>query len=99
MKQDILCIKCAEERRGLFPTDNPFPGEHIKFVFGTAKIECLCDGCVKYKEIHTGERCCAFSLWTDFGGVPYHQWERNFINPENGKEPKDQIQGISNTSE
>jgi hypothetical protein len=79
MKRDILCNKCAKDRREQYPTDTPYPEEHIKFVHGTARGDMLCDGCTYRTEIKKGEECCAFSSWADYGGIPYNEWEHEFI--------------------
>jgi hypothetical protein len=79
MKREILCKKCEAERRKLFPTESPYPGEHIKFVKGIAKSEMVCDGCVILTEIHKGDEICAFSIWADYGGIAYHAWEFEFL--------------------
>lgn len=82
MKQDILCTRCAKDRRKQFPDDNPYPGEHIKFVKGIAKKDMLCDGCATKTPIKKGEPCIAASIWADYGGVPYYEWEDKFINKQ-----------------
>ena len=83
MKQDILCMDCAKERRELHKTDNPYPGEHIKFVLGEARKDMLCDGCVTERPIVKGEEVCAYSSWADYGGIPYYKWETQFIKLNN----------------
>ena len=77
MKRQILCPKCTDDTRKRFPTDNPYPGEHIKFVRGTAKLEFKCDHCDK--KIVPGEEATAYSVWADHGRQPYHEWENDFI--------------------
>ena len=79
MKREIICEKCEVKKRKLFPNENPYPGEHIKFVKGKAEKELICDGCTDYNPIHKGENCCAVSIWADYGGIPYYQWESQFI--------------------
>jgi hypothetical protein len=79
MKQEILCKECALKIRERFPTNNPFPGEHIMFVKGVAKTDMKCDGCHELKELKTGEEVYAFSLWTDYEGIPYYPWENKYI--------------------
>ncbi len=82
MKQDILCPDCAKERRELHKTDNPYPGEHIKFMKGIAKKDMLCDGCAVKTPIKKGDPCVAYSSWADYGCIPYYQWESEFITPQ-----------------
>ena len=78
MTQQILCIpKCRDEVRALFPTDDPYPGEHVKFLDGTALKNFICDSC--NVRINLGDKCCAHSIWADHARVPYYPWEENFI--------------------
>ena len=77
MKREILCPICRANRRKLFPTDNPYPEEHIRFVDGIAKIGMLCDSCII--TISPGDECTAFSGWADYGGIPYYEWEPEYI--------------------
>jgi hypothetical protein len=77
MKQEILCPACATEIRRTFPTDNPSPGEHIKFVSGNVAYRAMCDCCCDF--IEQGSPCTAFSSWADYGGIPYYPWEHEFI--------------------
>ena len=80
MKQEILCEDCAKRTRERFPTNNPYPGEYVKFVDGTAKKACLCDGCPTRRPIAEGEPCTAFSIWAEHGRIPYYPWEQEFLN-------------------
>jgi hypothetical protein len=80
MKQEILCTKCEESTRKQFPNESPYPGEHVKFVSGKANEDFICDHC--NTEISEDENCCAFSIWADYGGQPYFEWESNFIKKE-----------------
>ena len=79
MKQEMLCQHCAADTRKLFPTDNPYPGEHVKFVPGKARTWLRCDSCGE--GLSTDTVCTAFSVWADYGGIPYYPWEKDFINP------------------
>lgn len=81
MKREILCPDCKKELRKTFPSDTPYPGEHVKFVEGKALNEYVCDQCDK--EIHIGDPCFAFSSWADYGGIPYYEWEGEFIQAQN----------------
>lgn len=77
MKREILCVWCRPNVRELFPTDNPYPGEHVKFVDGTAKMDRICDQCGC--PIEAGQTCTAFSSWADYGGIPYFPWESGYL--------------------
>jgi len=84
MTQKILCIpKCRDEIRALFKSDEPYPGEHVKFVNGLAINSYICDDC--NVQIAPGELCCAHSIWVDYGGVPYYDWEDEFIKMQDKK--------------
>lgn len=78
MKQQILCPACRKETRERFKTDNPFPGEHIKFVDGKAVKDFVCDHCDK--KIDKASPCCAYSIWADSGAQPYYEWEHDYLN-------------------
>jgi len=80
MKREILCPKCRINVRKLFPTDNPYPGEHVMFIDGMALMQYRCDNCDN--TILPGDKCTAFSSWADYGGVPYYEWEGEYINKQ-----------------
>lgn len=75
MKRDIICAACAIQQRDLFPRDEPYPGEYVKFLNGLALKVFTCDLC--HATILKGEKCCAFSISTD--RTPYFCWEHEFI--------------------
>ena len=77
MKQEIICKTCYPELKETFPSDNPYPGEHVKFVEGTAKLYMTCDHC--NSAIIFGEECYAFTIWADYGGQPYFPWEDKYL--------------------
>lgn len=77
MKQEIVCPECKAKLREMFPSDNPYPGEHVKFTDGIAKKDYRCDNCDT--PIKKDTLCTAFSVWADHGRVPYYPWENNFI--------------------
>ena len=79
MKQQIICPACKDINRELFKTDTPHPGEHVKFVSGFALSDFVCDDCAVPIEKDT--ECCAFSIWADYGGIPYYPWENDCIEP------------------
>lgn len=78
MKQEILCPPCAVDLRNHFPTDNPYPGEYLKFLPGLALSDFLCDYCGI--AILTDQDCTAYSVWTD--RRPYIPWEQIYIKIE-----------------
>lgn len=75
MKREILCTACALEARELFPTDDPYPGEHVRFVEGIAVKTYVCDH--HGGAIAAGESATAFTIWTDAQG--FHDWEGSFL--------------------
>lgn len=75
MKCEIVCLECKDQLREMFPTDNPFPGEHINLKKGKALKEYICDKC--NAGIDEGELCYAFSVWTD--QQERLNWEWDFI--------------------
>uniref|UniRef100_A0A6M3LFE4 Uncharacterized protein n=2 Tax=viral metagenome TaxID=1070528 RepID=A0A6M3LFE4_9ZZZZ len=77
MKREILCQACIEKMRKLFPSDNPYPGEHIKRVIGKARQDFECDNCGQ--PVATGDECMCFSIYKDGG---YLEWEYVFIDYE-----------------
>lgn len=77
MKQQIFCDLCGKEIRKLHPTDEPYPQEHIKFLKGFSLDDYICDYCGKF--IREDDVAWAFSTWADYGGVPYYEWEKDFI--------------------
>ena len=76
MKREIFCAGCSLEMRDLFPTNEPYPGEHVKFEVGLAKEEYICDYCGKV--IQPGQTCVAYSNWVDHGQL-YQPWEHDYI--------------------
>ena len=77
MKREILCPVCTDKVRSWFPSDNPYPGEHVKFYPGKAKKAFICDLCSEL--ITLDEDCTAFTAWAVGQGIPYHPWESDFI--------------------
>ena len=76
MKREILCPMCANKTRALFPTDNPYPDEFVKFVGGMALFDMYCDGCMK--TLVSGDHCVAVSFWHKLRN-PYYEWELDYI--------------------
>jgi len=83
MKQQIICVRCQKELRELHQSDEPYPGEHLKFVEGEALRRFLCDHC--NHDILEYEDCFAYSIWADHSGQPYYEWENQFIKIYNEK--------------
>lgn len=77
MVRKILCKECEAKSRKLFPNESPYPGEHIKFVSGKANMMYICDDCVA--PIFKNDEICAFSIFTDYGGIPYYSWEEEYL--------------------
>jgi hypothetical protein len=77
MVRKIECKKCEAASKKMFPTESPYPGEHVKFVTGTANKNMICDHCGK--RITKDEVVCAFSIFTD--RTPYMPWEEEFVTP------------------
>jgi hypothetical protein len=75
MKQDILCPNCAEDTRNRFVSDEPFPGEFLKFVHGIALYRYFCDTCGRTIDLNS--KCTAFSIWTNLR--PFVPWESGYI--------------------
>ncbi len=61
----------------------PHPNQRVMFINERPHLLPLshydCDQCAA--PISLGERCCAWTIWTDATG-PIGSWERAFINPE-----------------
>ena len=83
MKRDIICTECGIEQLDLFPSDEPYPGEYLKFVPGLALTEYLCDICGG--AIFEGEPCIAYSISTR--KTPYFAWESNYIKETKKEDP------------
>ena len=77
MKREIVCPKCELKLRKLFPKESPYPGEHVKFINGLASIDFICDQCGE--PILTKNECAAVSFWADYGGIPYFEWEEDYL--------------------
>jgi len=86
MKREILCPDCRESRLKLCGLEyshesrilfDPYPGEHIKIIKGRANRHFLCDIC--NKQIETDDDCFAVSTYADYGGMPYYEWEHEYV--------------------
>lgn len=86
MKREILCLTCIPKPMGLKLMNSPagdpvlvdpYPGEHQKVLKGIAKAQYICDRCGD--TILKGTECIASSIWADYGGIPYHPWENEYI--------------------
>ena len=71
MKREILCLKCGGQK---LPQ---YDGEHNKSKRGNAQEEFLCDQCAG--KIPQGSPCYARSIWMDGQGIPYYEWEGEYI--------------------
>jgi len=77
MNQQIICESCYADVRKRYPTNSPFPGEHIKFMHGLASKDYFCDLCGR--DLPVACDCTAYTLWSDRGRQPYSPWEHNFL--------------------
>lgn len=81
MVRKIVCKNCGNQLKQVFPNheknETKYPGEHVKLVFGKLKNPCICDHC--NTDLFPGEIVCAHSIWADYGGAPYQQWEDEYI--------------------
>jgi len=82
LKQEIVCVICKDKLKKLFPNDTPFPGEHVKFVSGTANKNYICDHCGK--QINENKNCWAFSIWAENSLAGYYEWEKEYLELEGG---------------
>ena len=83
MKRMIACEKCSHR-----PIPS-FEGEWFKRVHGVAKNDMLCDWCstgsgdnLEATPIKKGDKCSAESMGLDGHGIPYYEWESEFITKE-----------------
>ncbi len=75
MKRDLVCEKCIPHHRDRVPCR--YPGEHTKIVEGKSNNDFQCDACGM--KIRKGEKAGAFSVWADYGGIPYAPWESDYL--------------------
>ena len=86
MKREILCFSCENNSRKRFKCDSvdfavPFANEYVKYVPGKAKRCFTCDHCGLL--LRTGDVCCAVSIRTTRGGIPYYEWEHEYLELSN----------------
>lgn len=81
MKRMIACEKCSHEPAPYYP------GEWFKRVTGTAKKEMICDYCYPQKIIPQGAKCAAESMGVNGHGIPYYQWEGEYIQEATDAKP------------
>lgn len=87
MRRMILCLDCRADAQEAYKTDVLEQDEHVKYVAGKAKQNFLCDTCGC--EIKAQYPCCAFSNWSDYSGLPYYNWESDFIDEKSKEVVKD----------
>ncbi len=46
---------------------------------GVAKNDMKCDWCCPPTEIKKGDKCAAESMGTDGHGIPYYEWESEYL--------------------
>ena len=73
MKRMIACEKCA------YRAAPCYPGEWFVRLWGKAKKEMLCDYCIPSMEIKPGDKCAAESMGLVGHGIPYYQWEFEYV--------------------
>jgi hypothetical protein len=73
MNKQIICETCYIDVRNRYPTDSPYPGEHIKLVHGLALNDYICDLCGAILPV--GCDCTAYTIWTN----DYAPWEECYI--------------------
>ena len=73
MKRTISCKECIS-----IPAPY-FVGEWYKRIQGIAKGDMLCDWCGA--KISKDDKCFAESMGLNKQGVPYYQWETEYIYP------------------
>ena len=74
MKREIRCTDCSKK---LQASVKPVLFEHLKIVPGRSRKQCVCDDCCC--RIQAGDPCDAISIWSDLGGIPYYEWEKDFL--------------------
>lgn len=77
MVRKLICDTCYTELRNRYPTNSPYPGEHIKFIHGLALNDYICDLCGL--KLQVGDDCTAFTIWSDWNAQPYAPWEDGYI--------------------
>jgi hypothetical protein len=80
MKREILCPDCGADSRHTFPMAEPYPGEFVKFVDGTAINHYICDQCGR--KVPRNSDCVAFTIYTKTR--PYEAWEFQYIKIKEG---------------
>lgn len=85
MKREINCNQCASHLSKVITGSrfvdgqimDPFPGEHAKFLAGKVIKHCMCDSCGR--ELEPRDPAVAVSIWADYGGVGYYEWEAEYL--------------------
>lgn len=85
MKKEIYCRKCMTRVQVILDKQQMPPGEHIKYVLGTLRVEtAVCDFC--NIQLFENQECCAFSNYID-GQAPYIPWEHDYIFAQGDPKP------------
>jgi hypothetical protein len=77
LNQQIICETCQSKHSDLFCDGSPYPNEHKKIKSGMALRPFKCDFCAA--QVDPGDRCFAFTIWSDTSPLPYRPWEDSFI--------------------
>jgi len=80
MKRMALCQVCGVELTEFFKKQETPDHEHVKFKYGLARFDFICDNCGRPVCWFSPIACC--SIWSDMGGQPYYEWEDEFIGAE-----------------
>jgi hypothetical protein len=100
MKREIVCsekckpkfsYKLLTDEKGISYIADPYPGEYCKTVKGKAKGIYICDACGK--SIKKGDVAIAISIWADYTGLPYFEWEDDFIEREDFFDSPEYLEG------
>ena len=81
MRREILCKECGVKEEENHPNLNPFPGEHIKRVWGWVNQGLVCDRCLA--PLRSTSRAMAMSIYTT--SRPYFPWESDYLELERGE--------------
>lgn len=77
MKREIVCLPCSRLIESRLGDGSQYSGEHVKYVRGWTKRECMCDNCGT--RIIRFQSCVAISIWSDFANIKYFPWEYNYL--------------------
>lgn len=90
MKREILCEGCARDVQKMFALpevtelvqsapEGLASDERIRMVRGELRLQCLCDACGVLLPVES--RAWACSLWSTRYGIPWREWEPEYLAP------------------